>query len=89
MRKKNICDSIPSTEILLILRYQYITRQIKQYLTCKHDIFQTCDCKEGHIKMTSIIKIGFIFDVQLAYPVNIEINGWQESVTQKPYKILW
>ena len=38
--------------------------------------------------MTSIIKIGFTFDVQLAYPVNIEINGWQESLTQKPYEIL-
>ena len=55
--------------ILLILRYQHITTKIKQYLTCKHDILQTCNCKDGHIKMTTIIKIGFTVATQLAYSV--------------------
>ena len=60
--------NIPSTEILLILRYQNITTQKKQYITRKHDIFQTRDCKVGHIEMTTIIKIGFTFAAQLVYP---------------------
>ena len=38
IEKKPMSYSIPSIEILLILRYQHITTQIKQYLTCKHDI---------------------------------------------------
>ena len=63
--------SVPSTESLLILRYQQITTKIKQYLTHKHDILQTRDCKGGHMKMTTIIKIGFTFTAQLTYPVII------------------
>ena len=84
-----MCYSIPSTEILLILRYQYITTQIKQHLTCKHDILQTQNCKGGHIKMTTIIKIGFTFDTQLAYPLIIATSGQQGSLTQQPYELLW
>ena len=45
--------------------------------------------KGGHIKMTAIIKIGFIFAVELAYPVIIEISARQRSLTQQPYKLLW
>ena len=75
-------------EILLILRYQHITTQIKQYPTRKHDILQKCDCKGGHIKMTTIIKISFTFAMQLAYPVIIEISGWQRSLTRQPYELL-
>ena len=75
-------------EILLILRYQHITRQIKESLTRKHDILQTRACKGGHIKMATIIKIGFTFAAQLAYPVVIEISGRQESLTQQPYELL-
>ena len=48
--------------------------QIKQYLTCKHDILQTCNYKVGHIKVTTIIKICFTSDAQLAYPVILEIT---------------
>ena len=76
-------------EILLILRYQHITTQIKQYLTRKQEIFQSGDCKGGPIKMTSIIKIGFTFAPQLAYPVIIGISGRQGSLTQKPYELMW
>ena len=75
-----MCYSMPSTEILLILRYQYITTKIKQYLTHKHDILQTRDCKDGHIKMKTIIKILFTFALQLAYPVIKEISGRQGSL---------
>ena len=75
-------------EILLILRYQHITTQIKQYPTRKHDILQKCDCKGGHIKMTTIIKISFTFAMQLVYPVIIEISGWQRSLTHQPYELL-
>ena len=67
--------SIPSTEILLSFSYQHITTQIKQYLTRKHDILQTRDCKSGHIKMTTFIKFGVTFEAQLAYPVLTEMNG--------------
>ena len=73
---------MPSIEIL-----QHVTTQIKQYLTLKHDILQTRDCKCGHIKMTNI-KIGFTFATQLAYPVIIEMSGWQGSLTQQPYQLL-
>ena len=38
----------------------------KHYLTCKHDILQTCGYKDGHIKMAAILKIGFTFAAQLA-----------------------
>ena len=48
-------------EILLIFRYQQVTTQAKQRLTRKHDIPKTHDCKDGHIKMTTVIKVGFIF----------------------------
>ena len=61
-----MCYSIPSTEILLSLSYQHITTQIKQYLTRKHDILQTRDCKNGHVKMTTFIKFGLTFEAQLA-----------------------
>ena len=45
-------------KIRLILRYQHITRQIiKQYLTHKHDILQTCNCKGSHVKMTTLSNI--------------------------------
>ena len=64
-------------EILLSLRYQHITTQIKQYLTCKHDILQTQNCKGGHTKMMTIIKIGFTFAMRLVYPVIIEISCQQ------------
>ena len=87
--EKTTCYSIPSLEILLILKYQHITKQIKQYLTRKHDILETCDCKGGHIKVAAIRKIGFTFAAQLAYPVIIEISGRQESLTQQPYELLW
>ena len=80
--------SIPSTEILLILRYQNITTQTKQYRTRKHDILQTRDCKDRHIKMTTIMQIGFTFTMQLAYPVIIEISGRKRSLTQQPYELL-
>ena len=80
--------SIPSTQILLILRYQHITRQIKQYLTCKHDILKTCNCKGGRIKMTTIVKLGFIFTVQLAYPqsypkYSVNLLGLTENLNLK------
>ena len=75
-------------KVLLLLRYQHITTQVKQYLTCKHDILQTRNRKGGHIKRTTIIKIGFTFAVQLAYHIIIEIGGWQGSLTQQPYKLL-
>ena len=81
--KKTVCHSMPSMEIL-----QHVTTQIKQYLTMKQDILQTRDCKCGHIKMTNIINIGFTFATQLAYPVIIEISGWQGSLTQQPYELL-
>ena len=38
----------------------------KHYLTCKHDILQTCGYKDGHIKMAAILKICFTFAAQLA-----------------------
>ena len=38
--------------------------------------------------MTTIIKIGLTFVVQLAYPVITEISGWQRSLTQQPYQLL-
>ena len=75
-------------EILLILMYQDITTKIK-YLTCKHDVPQTHDCKGSHIKMTTIRKIGFTFVVQSAYPGINEISGRKESLTQQPYELLW
>ena len=68
-----MCYSISSTKIILILKYQHITTQIKKHLTCKHDILQTRDCKVGHIKKATII--AFTFGVQLAYPVIIEIGS--------------
>ena len=68
-----MCYSISSTKIILILKYQHITTQIKKHLTCKHDILQTRDCKVGHIKKATII--AFTFGVQLAYPVIIEISS--------------
>ena len=74
-------------EILLILTYQDITTKIK-YLTCKHDVPQTHDCKGSHIKMTTIRKIGFTFVVQSAYPGINEISGRKESLTQQPYELL-
>ena len=74
--------------MLLILRYQYITLQIKKYLTRKHDILQTHHCRRGHIKMTTIIKIGFTLAAQLGYPVIIEISGWQGSLIQQPYELM-
>ena len=68
-----MCYSIPTTENLLILRYQHITTQITQYLTRKHDILQRRNCKGGHIKMTTIIKTGFTV---------------KRSLTQQPYELL-
>ena len=38
--------------------------------------------------MTAIIKIGFTFAVELAYPVIIEISARQRSLTQQPYELL-
>ena len=38
--------------------------------------------------MATIIKIGFIFVVELAYPVITEIIDWQGSLTQQPYEVL-
>ena len=35
-----------------------------------------------------IIKVDFIFVVQLAYPVVIEMSGWQGSLTQQPNELL-
>ena len=84
-----MCYSISSTETLLILKYQHITTQIKQYLTNKHGILRSCNYKGGHIKMTNFIKIGIIFALQLAYPVIIESSGHQRSLTQHPYELLW
>ena len=55
-----MCYSILSMEILLILRYQHINR-----------LFQTRDCKGGHIKMMAIVKSGFFFTAQLANAVII------------------
>ena len=78
---------IPSTEIVLILKYQHITAQIEQYLTRKHDILQTHDCKGGHIKMTTIIKIGLTFAAQLAFPVTIEASGQRGSLIKQPYEV--
>ena len=83
-----MCYSIPSTEILLILRYQHITTQIKQNLTHKYGLPQTSNCKGGHMKMTTVIKISFTFAVQLANPVIKEIIGGQGSLTQQPYELL-
>ena len=83
-----MCYSIPSMEILLIHRYQHIATKIKKYPTRKHEILQKRDCKGGHIKMTTIKKIGFTFVMQLAYPVIIEISGWQRSLAQQPYELL-
>ena len=65
-----MCYSITSMEIFLILGYQHITTQIKQYITHKHDILQTQDCKGGHLKMT-IIKTDFTFAAQLVYPIQL------------------
>ena len=65
-----MCYSITSMEIFLILRYQHITTQIKQYITHKHDILQTQDCKGSHLKMT-IIKTDFTFAAQLVYPIQL------------------
>lgn len=76
-----MCYGIPSTEIFLILRYQHITKQIKQNLTCKRDILQARDCKGGNTESTIIIKIDFTFTLQLVCPVTIEISGW-------PYELL-
>ena len=64
-----MCYNIPGTKILIILRYQHITTQTKQYLTHKNDILQKRNCKCGYIKMTTIIKIVFPFATQLAYQV--------------------
>ena len=69
-------------EIVLILRYQYITTKIKQYLPRQHDSFQTRDLKGGRIKLTANIKIGFTFATLLAYPVIREISRQQGSLTQ-------
>ena len=49
----------------------------------KHDILQSHNCKGGHRKMATIIKIGFTFAAKLAYLVIIEINGCKESLTQQ------
>ena len=38
--------------------------------------------------MMTIIKIGFTFATQLAYPVTIEISGQQGSLTQQAYELL-
>ena len=74
-----MCYSISSTETLRILRYQYIARQTKLFLTCKYNILQICKCNGSHITMATAIKIAFNFVVQLAYPVIMEISDWQES----------
>ena len=63
--------SIRIMEILLIFRYQQVTTQAKQRLTRKHDIPKTHDCKDGHIKMTTVIKVGFIFAAKLAKLLNL------------------
>ena len=42
----------------------------------------------SHKEDATIIKIGFTFVMQLAYPVSIEISGQQESLTQQPYELL-
>ena len=80
--------STPGSEIILIFRYHHITTQIKQYLTCTHDILQTCDCRNSHIKMVTIIKIGFTFSLQLASPV-IKISGqdmsWHDNYITNRY----
>ena len=65
-------------EILLLLRYQNIFTQIKQYLTRKHDILQARNCKGDH--MATIVKIGFTFAAQLAYPVIIFIIQYIRGV---------
>ena len=83
-----MCYSVPSIEILLILWYQHITRLVKQYLTCKHNILEARHCKGGHIMMTTITKIDLTFATQLAYPVIIEISGQQGSSTQHLYELL-
>ena len=74
-----MCYSMSSTEILRILRYQYIARQTKLFLTCKYNILQIFNCNGSHITMATITKIAFNFVVQLAYPVIMEISDWQES----------
>ena len=46
------------------------------------------NCKGGNIKV-KIIKLHFVFAAQLAYSVILEISGWQGSLTQQPYELLW
>ena len=75
-------------QILLILRYQHITAQIKQYLTHKRDMSQTYNCKDDHIKMTTITTIGFTSAMQLAYAVIIQSSDRQGTLTHQPYKPL-
>ena len=86
--EKAMCYSIPSTEIIFILRYLHITTELKEYLTCKYDILQTGNRKFARINMATIVKIGFSFAMQLAYPVIIEISSQQGSLTQQPYELL-
>ena len=58
-------------EILFIFRYQHITTQIEQCLTHKHDILKICNCKGGHIKMATIIKVVFSFATKLVKLLNL------------------
>ena len=39
--------------------------------------------------MTTIVKIGFSFAVKLVNLAIIEISGWQRSLTQQLYELLW
>lgn len=61
----------------------------KQYQTRKHDFLQTHDCKDGHIKMIKVIKIGFSFVTQITYLVIIEISCLEGSLMQQQYELLW
>ena len=73
-----MCYNIPSLGVFFILNHQHIIIQMKRYLTCKHDILQTRGCKGGHIKMVTVVKIGFTFVVQLVFPV-ISLSNYKDQ----------
>ena len=50
---------------------------------------QTYNCKDDHIKMTTITTIGFTSAMQLAYAVIIQSSDRQGTLTHQPYKPLW
>ena len=60
----------------------------KQYQTPKHDFLQTHDCKDGHINMIEVIKIGFSFVTRITYLVIIEISCLEGSLIQQQYELL-